>query len=320
MPIEYRTGDLFQSCANILINTVNCVGVMGAGLAAQFKKRYPMMYKEYKKSCDAGEVKIGKLHVWHKPLLNEWIINFPTKQHWRNKSNLCDIEAGLIALKNYLDTYKDISIAVPPLGCGKGGLSFSDVMPLIEKHLGHCTSSIYVYPPSHIETNISEPITILVCSNKPSKSELFVTKHIAAYIIANKKPIALKITTHFEKEIACHAINNNSTVFEYTISNNHHAKFFSRFSKDKMSFEHSNIVLIYTTMKPDNDIYNFAKQHPTFFINYSEMEPEEKKRLINSGAIPIGPSSDNLTPNLREIERAITGEFHKEDTTLPDIR
>lgn len=121
----------------MLVNTVNCVGVMGKGLALEFKQRYPGMFLEYRKRCNAGMVRPGFLdvHLIKPPIpTSNWrraILNFPTKRHWRDSSRLDDIQAGLQKLPSTVLNYGCNSIAIPPLGCGLGGLNWDDVRPLI---------------------------------------------------------------------------------------------------------------------------------------------------------------------------------------------
>lgn len=131
--IKYVSGDLFKSETQTIVNTVNCVGAMGAGIALEFKNRYPNMFYSYKKICDSNQLKPGLLYLWKKE--EKWILNFPTKNHFKDPSTLEYIESGLIKFK---DTYKEkgiTSISFPKLGCGKGGLNFKDVKPLMEKYL-----------------------------------------------------------------------------------------------------------------------------------------------------------------------------------------
>lgn len=131
--IKYVTGDIFKSETQTIVNTVNCVGAMGAGIALEFKNRYPNMFYSYKKICDTNQLKPGLLYLWKKE--EKWILNFPTKNHFKDPSCLEYIEEGLIKFKN---TYKEkgiTSISFPKLGCGKGGLNFKDVKPLMEKYL-----------------------------------------------------------------------------------------------------------------------------------------------------------------------------------------
>lgn len=132
----YRAeGDLLSADAEALVNTVNTVGVMGKGIALQFKQAFPDNYSAYEAACKRGEVQLGKMFVYHLNTLSNprIIVNFPTKQHWRGKSNIKDIESGLHALIEVVKTERIRSIAVPPLGCGNGGLDWADVRPRIEK-------------------------------------------------------------------------------------------------------------------------------------------------------------------------------------------
>lgn len=129
-------GDLINSEAEALVNTVNTVGVMGKGIALQFRQAFPdEYYKDYQQACKHDEIKIGKMHVFETGKLTNprFIVNFPTKQHWRGKSKIEDIRAGLDDLINVVRAKNIKSIAIPPLGCGNGGLLWSEVRPLIEK-------------------------------------------------------------------------------------------------------------------------------------------------------------------------------------------
>ncbi len=133
--IELTQGDILKANTEALVNTVNCVGVMGRGIALQFRKAFPENFKAYKKACENGEVQPGKMFLYD---LNQiynprFIINFPTKRHWKNKSRLEDIQLGLLELVKVIQQQKIKSIAIPPLGCGLGGLNWSDVSSLITK-------------------------------------------------------------------------------------------------------------------------------------------------------------------------------------------
>ena len=145
--LHFTSGDMFTLPADIRVNTVNCVGVMGAGVALAFKTRYPAMFRAYKEACDAGEVKPGSLHVWRTS--TEWILNFPTKRHWRDGSRYEDVEAGLEALRTYLDSLRyHARVALPALGCGHGGLDWPRVSKLIEHHLATTAAEIFVFEPA----------------------------------------------------------------------------------------------------------------------------------------------------------------------------
>jgi len=132
--IEIATGNLLEAHAEALVNTVNTVGVMGKGIALQFKKAFPTNFKAYESACDRGELQTGNVLVVPLGQLTDpkFIINFPTKAHWRADSKLEHIEKGLVALVEEVKSRGIQSIAIPPLGCGNGGLAWSQVRPLIE--------------------------------------------------------------------------------------------------------------------------------------------------------------------------------------------
>ena len=141
--IEYIEGDIFDSPAQVIVNTVNTVGVMGKGLALSFKKRYPDMFESYKKVCEKHQLAIGKLML-HKEA-DHWILLFPTKENWRNPSKLEYIEKGLM---KFVSTYAEkhiTSIAFPKLGCGNGELDWNLVRPLMERYLKPLPIDVYIY-------------------------------------------------------------------------------------------------------------------------------------------------------------------------------
>lgn len=135
--IEYKTGDILTENAEALVNTVNCVGVMGRGIALQFKNAFLKNFKAYAAACQRNEVQPGRMFVFETGRLTNprYIINFPTKRHWRGKSRIEDIDAGLTALAEEIRLRNIRSIAIPPLGSGLGGLDWSEVRPRIEATL-----------------------------------------------------------------------------------------------------------------------------------------------------------------------------------------
>jgi O-acetyl-ADP-ribose deacetylase (regulator of RNase III)/uncharacterized protein YwgA len=148
--IKITEGNLLRAEAEALVNTVNTVGVMGRGIALQFKKAFPDNFQAYQKACDQKQVRIGKMFIWENKgsVRPRYIINFPTKRHWRNKSRLVDIEKGLIDLVEVVRKYHISSIAVPPLGCGLGGLKWPDVRSRIEDAFGPLPDvEVLLYPP-----------------------------------------------------------------------------------------------------------------------------------------------------------------------------
>lgn len=136
MSIITLQGDLLKQLdVDAIVNTVNCVGVMGKGIALQFKKKWPANFKAYAASCKAGHIKLGKMFIVDAGALAtpKYIINFPTKDHWRGKSTIAFIQDGLFDLVEQIKQLGITSIAIPPLGCGNGGLDWQQVKPLIEQ-------------------------------------------------------------------------------------------------------------------------------------------------------------------------------------------
>jgi len=149
--IKVLEGDMMQSGAEALVNTVNTVGVMGKGIALQFKEAFPGNNKAYVDACKRKELEPGKLlAVWDNNLQlgKKLVINFPTKLHWRNPSKYEYIEKGLVALRELLQNGKIKSIAIPPLGSGNGGLDWNKVKPMIEQALGGLETEIMIYEPN----------------------------------------------------------------------------------------------------------------------------------------------------------------------------
>jgi O-acetyl-ADP-ribose deacetylase (regulator of RNase III) len=147
--IEFKAGDILQADAEALVNTVNCVGIMGRGIALQFKQAFPENFKAYEAACARNEVQPGRMLVFETGFLAnpKYIINFPTKRHWRGKSRIEDIDAGLKALADEIRKRDIRSIAVPPLGSGLGGLDWTEVRPRIEAALGKLDVHAIVFEP-----------------------------------------------------------------------------------------------------------------------------------------------------------------------------
>ena len=149
--IEYKIGNILTEDAEALVNTVNCVGIMGRGIALQFKKAFPENFKSYSAACNRNEVRPGRMFVFRTGQLTNprYIINFPTKRHWRGKSRMEDIEAGLVALVGEIKSRNIRSIAIPPLGSGQGGLEWSEVRPRIEKAVSECQETkVVIFEPA----------------------------------------------------------------------------------------------------------------------------------------------------------------------------
>jgi O-acetyl-ADP-ribose deacetylase (regulator of RNase III) len=165
--IMYTNGNLLEANAEALVNTVNTVGVMGRGIALQFKQAYPENFRAYEAACKRGEVQPGRMLVvqTHRLTNPRYIINFPTKRHWRGKARLEDIEAGLPALIAAVRERSISSIAVPPLGCGNGGLAWGEVRPRIEAAFAELSEvRVLLYGPD----SPPEPETMRVATQRPS--------------------------------------------------------------------------------------------------------------------------------------------------------
>jgi O-acetyl-ADP-ribose deacetylase (regulator of RNase III) len=159
--VRVVAGDIFSSRAQTLVNPVNTKGVMGAGLALEFKRRYPQMFEDYRRRCTAGELRLGEPYLWKpapeqlelgsadQPADERWIVNFPTKDHWRDPSRLQDILAGLDSLAAQIPAWGVRSLACPALGCGLGGLDWAAVGPLVQARLARCGIPAELFAPSN---------------------------------------------------------------------------------------------------------------------------------------------------------------------------
>ncbi len=157
--IRFTQGNLLEAEAEALVNTVNTVGVMGKGIALMFKERFPLNMTAYAKACKAKEVRTGKMFITEAGELMgpRWIVNFPTKQHWRAPSKMEWVVEGLQDLKRFIVEQQVRSIAIPPLGAGNGGLEWSDVKVEIEKALGDLTDvNIIIYEPTARYQNVAK--------------------------------------------------------------------------------------------------------------------------------------------------------------------
>jgi len=146
MTVKILVGNLFESKAQTLVNTVNCVGVMGKGIALEFKQRFPDMYQDYVVRCKRGEVRLGKPYLY-KMLFPPWILNFPTKDHWRSVANLDSIIQGLDYLLQHYREWGIESLAVPPLGAGQGQLEWRIIGPTLYHYLSRMDILVELYAP-----------------------------------------------------------------------------------------------------------------------------------------------------------------------------
>jgi len=173
--ITVRIGNLFDSGAQTLVNTVNCVGVMGKGVALEFKKRFPDMFEDYAARCRRHEVRLGEPYVF-KRLIPPWILNFPTKGDWRSVASLRDIVRGLNYLETHYREWGIESLAVPPLGCGLGQLEWRVVGPTLYRHLARLNVPVELYAPHGTPHEELQP-SFLGAEN-PASVEIPQAEHI----------------------------------------------------------------------------------------------------------------------------------------------
>jgi len=177
--IIYKVGNILDAKADALVNTVNTVGVMGKGFALQFRNEFPENYKAYTDAVNRKEIMVGKVQIVPVNRLNgvKYIVNFPTKAHWRYPSKIEWIKDGLKDLHEQVQALKIESIAIPPLGCGNGGLNWDDVKPLIVEALSDLEINVYVYEPS---LAIKE---MLKKEEKPSAARLTPARAMLLYLL-----------------------------------------------------------------------------------------------------------------------------------------
>jgi len=142
-----RKGDLFDDDAQTLVNAVNTAGVMGKGIALGFRRRFPEMYADYRRRCRDGQVRLGQPYLW-RGTAGPWVVNFPTKAHWRSVSRLDVVEDGLEFLATHVEEWAVTSLAVPALGTGQGGLDWAAVRPVLVRYLDPLDIPVVLYSPA----------------------------------------------------------------------------------------------------------------------------------------------------------------------------
>lgn len=176
----FTRGNLLEAEVEALVNTVNTVGVMGKGIALMFKERYPANFKAYTAACRRGDVQVGRMFVTESLEISgpRWIINFPTKQHWRGKARFEWVQSGLADLRAVIIDRGIRSIAIPPLGCGNGGLDWAHVRPAIEHALGDLEGvSIIVFEPTRAYQNVAKNVGV----EKLTPARALITEMIRRY-------------------------------------------------------------------------------------------------------------------------------------------
>lgn len=171
--VTLTSGNLLASSAQTLVNTVNCVGVMGKGIALAFKRKYPEMFEDYVRRCDRDEVRLGQPYIYD--VGNRKILNFPTKDHWRAVSRLEDIVEGLEYLKKHYREWGIQSLAVPPLGCGNGQLDWEVVGPTLYRHLSEFDVPVELYTPH----GVSPQLELLTLPEQPAPKRFVEPEWVA---------------------------------------------------------------------------------------------------------------------------------------------
>ena len=194
--IDYVTGDVLAADSEALVNSVNCVGVMGRGVALQFKRKFPDNFKAYKVACDWGEVQLGRMFVFETgDLIPRYIINFPTKRHWRGNSRLDDIQAGLSTLVAEIEQRQIRSIALPPLGCGLGGLKWPEVKPRIHVALAELPDvDTLVFEPQAATAPMVPPRAQKLPDMTPGRAALIGLMH--RYLVGLAEPFVTLLEVH----------------------------------------------------------------------------------------------------------------------------
>lgn len=166
--LQFHRTSLMTSSAQTLVNTVNTVGIMGKGLAAAFKERYPEMYSDYRKRCSAGQFFPGSIWLWKGA--DQWVLNFATKSHWRNPSKIEYVRRGLAEFRGNYEAMGIREIAFPRLGCGNGGLNWSDVRPIMINYLCDLPISIFIHD---FEKDLGRPEHEFLLAQQASKPHTF---------------------------------------------------------------------------------------------------------------------------------------------------
>lgn len=209
--IRFVTGDIFKTKYNCIVNTVNCEGYMGKGIAYQFKVKYPLNYENYSNLCKIGEIRIGRVNHYVEDGIT--IINFPTKDKWRAKSKMEYITAGLDALIEEISNLNITEIAIPPLGCGNGGLSWVDVKEVMIKKLSLL--------PQFVKVDIYEPSKVISTTNEVKQPPVANISHI---ILMQFKPNLNKFTK-FRIQKAAFMLNIFSGTDYFKFEKNHYGPY-----------------------------------------------------------------------------------------------
>ena len=234
---------MFEEPVEAIVNTVNSVGVMGKGVALEFKRRWPANFEAYRKACAAHEVAPGKMLVFDRGGLVadgvRYLVNFPTKTHWRSKSKLSYIEEGLSDLVRVIYEFDISSIALPPLGCGNGGLDWADVKPLIEAKLGNLEHvEVIVFPPK-AEVDVPEYVPTKISMTFERAILLKSLNDLEPYFDGSFDRISLQKIAYFLQALG--------VKFGLQFAKNLHGPYSETLKKAYVAFEKSGLIAGFLT-------------------------------------------------------------------------
>lgn len=242
-----KIGNIFESKCSTIVNTVNCVGVMGKGIALEFKKKYPEMFMEYVLKCNRGEVKPGVPYVYQDDGIS--ILNFPTKDHWRSPSRLSYVIDGLNWFTENYKNYGIESIAFPPLGCGNGGLTWDVVGPIMYQKLCKLPINIEIYAPfgtsskkitrEFLSNEISEDNVVGISNSKINPKWyliLLVVKKL------NERKYALKVGRTIYQKI-CYVLTRNGVDTGFSFSKGSYGPFSSQVKDSITTLANANLII-----------------------------------------------------------------------------
>lgn len=281
--MKFTTGNMFDCEAEAIVNTVNTVGVMGKGVALQFKERFPVNYSLYEAACKNGEVQIGKMFITStNSLMNpKWIINFPTKKHWMHKSNYAYIENGLDDLLEQINILNIQSIALPPLGAGQGGLKWEKVKQIIINKLGSLK----------IDITIFEPSTSIKAYNKLSKSHLTKPRALVLALLAQYRKLGYEMSLLEIQKLAYFLQRMGQSNLKLNYKQYHYGPYAHNLQhllhelekgyiiSEKSVFDSKPLDLIFLNNDTIEEVLNYVS---------NECSTEEKERLSNVFSLMSG--------------------------------
>lgn len=250
---NYVSGDILASSAKCLINTVNCEGFMGKGIAYQFKHRFPKNNDDYVLACHSQQLYIGTIHTFEEN--GKIIINFPTKRKWREKSKIDYIHKGMEKVAAYLKEHNISSVAIPPLGCGNGGLKWTDVKPVIIQHLTPIQAEL--------DIQIYEPANFSRSTSIKSPKRLSMPHLI---LMQTKLHLKKKTKNHLQKATYFFSLLSKSSFFQFT--------------KQKNSLYSPDIETASREIKSVQDYYNFQTAQCFDFVKNQVISTSTEKDLV----------------------------------------